>query len=94
MRIIPANMASISPPSAEPDLPQACAVLQGSCGYFGLDKSQFPFWSVAAFSTSNRFFKAEPLSACGWGPCPSVPLAAAFRCSLDTDIMSCMFQAC
>ena len=30
-----------------------------------LDKGAWPYWSVAAFSPSNKFFKAGPLGACG-----------------------------
>lgn len=40
-------------------------VLQGSCGYGSLDQLQYPYWSVAALSTQNRFYKAGPASGCG-----------------------------
>jgi Lytic transglycolase len=30
-----------------------------------LDKGAWPYWSVAAFSPSNKFYKAGPLGACG-----------------------------
>ncbi|KAK9819790.1 hypothetical protein WJX72_002423 [[Myrmecia] bisecta] len=38
---------------------------EGSCGYGMLDKSQFPYWSVAALPPNNRFFTAGPLNGCG-----------------------------
>lgn len=38
---------------------------EGSCGYGKLDKGTYPFWQVAAFATSNKFFKSIPGSACG-----------------------------
>lgn len=38
---------------------------EGSCGYGRLSKDAYPFWQVAAFSTSNKFFKSIPGSACG-----------------------------
>lgn len=41
------------------------AVMQGSCGYGVLDKSKYPYWSVAALSTSNSFYKAGPVGGCG-----------------------------
>ena len=41
------------------------ACLQGSCGYGDLQKEAYPFWSVAALSTSNRFYKAGPGNGCG-----------------------------
>ena len=40
-------------------------MLQGSCGYGDMDKSKYPFWSVAALSTSNSFYKAGPINGCG-----------------------------
>lgn len=39
--------------------------VQGSCGYGSLKKDTYPFWSVAALSTSNRFYKAGPINGCG-----------------------------
>ena len=42
-----------------------CVDLQGSCGYGDLSKSNYPFWSVAALSTQNRFYKAGPINGCG-----------------------------
>lgn len=38
---------------------------QGSCGGGVLDKSEWPYWSVAALATSNMFYKAGPLQGCG-----------------------------
>lgn len=37
-----------------------------SCGYGVLDKSKYPFWSVGALSTSNKFFQAGPVYGCGY----------------------------
>ena len=37
----------------------------GSCGYFNLNKDEYPFWQVGAFSTSNKFFNSLPGKACG-----------------------------
>ncbi|KAK9798174.1 hypothetical protein WJX73_006947 [Symbiochloris irregularis] len=39
--------------------------LNGGCGYGLLDKNTYPFWSVAALSTSNSFYKAGPANGCG-----------------------------
>ena len=41
------------------------AVWQGACGYGKLDKSQYPYWSVAALSLTNSFSVAGPAHACG-----------------------------
>ena len=38
---------------------------QGSCGYGGLNKGTYPFWSVAALSLSNSFSIAGPAKGCG-----------------------------
>lgn len=38
---------------------------QGSCGFGLLDKGAWPYWSVAALSTENSFYKAGPLNGCG-----------------------------
>ncbi|KAK9820245.1 hypothetical protein WJX72_007952 [[Myrmecia] bisecta] len=38
---------------------------EGSCGYGVLDKSKYPFWSVAALNPSNQFYKAGPIQGCG-----------------------------
>jgi hypothetical protein len=37
----------------------------GSCGYFNLSKDVYPFWQVAAFATSNKYFNSLPGKACG-----------------------------
>ncbi len=34
-----------------------------------LDKGNWPYWSVAALSTSNSFAVAGPVQGCGCGPC-------------------------
>ena len=39
--------------------------MQGSCGYGNLSKSAYPYWSVAALSTQNRFYLAGPINGCG-----------------------------
>ncbi|KAA6425669.1 MAG: hypothetical protein FRX49_04566 [Trebouxia sp. A1-2] len=39
--------------------------VQGSCGYGVMDKTQYPYWSVAALSPSNPFYIAGPIAACG-----------------------------
>ena len=53
---------SLSPtPTPRP----ATLPLQGSCGFGMLDKGAWPYWSVAALSTENSFFKAGPINACG-----------------------------
>jgi hypothetical protein len=38
---------------------------EGSCGYFNLSKDVYPFWQVAAFATSNKYFNSLPGKACG-----------------------------
>ena len=38
---------------------------QGSCGYGMLDKTEWPYWSVAALSTKSPFYLAGPLRGCG-----------------------------
>lgn len=38
---------------------------QGSCGYGKLDKGQWPYWSVAALSSSNSFALKGPVTGCG-----------------------------
>ncbi|KAL3148841.1 expansin-like protein [Trebouxia sp. C0010 RCD-2024] len=38
---------------------------EGSCGYGELDKSKYPYWSVAALSPSNPFYVAGPTGGCG-----------------------------
>ena len=42
---------------------------QGACGYGYLDKGTWPYWSVAALSTSNSFSKAGPVQGCGCALC-------------------------
>ncbi|KAK9852113.1 hypothetical protein WJX84_000033 [Apatococcus fuscideae] len=37
----------------------------GSCGYGKLSKTAWPYWSVAALSTSNVYYKAGPVAGCG-----------------------------
>ncbi|BDA46490.1 probable Expansin-A2 at N-terminal half [Coccomyxa sp. Obi] len=37
----------------------------GSCGYGKLDKSKYPYWSVAALSTQNMYYLAGPVQGCG-----------------------------
>ena len=39
--------------------------MQGSCGYGVMDKTKYPFWSVAALSKTNPFYVAGPLGGCG-----------------------------
>lgn len=39
--------------------------LQGSCGYGMMDKTKYPYWSVAALSKTNPFYVAGPLGGCG-----------------------------
>lgn len=39
--------------------------LQGSCGYGVLDKTEWPYWSVAGISVKSPFYIAGPLHACG-----------------------------
>ena len=46
---------------------------QGACGYGNLDKGTWPYWSVAALSTSNSFSKAGPVQGCGCAPCACHP---------------------
>ena len=43
-------------------------VAQGSCGYGKLDKGNWPYWSVAALSSSNSFVNAGPINGCGCVP--------------------------
>jgi hypothetical protein len=38
---------------------------QGACGYGMLDKEKYPYWSVAALSTSSEFYKKGPVQGCG-----------------------------
>ncbi|CAK0787061.1 hypothetical protein CVIRNUC_010277 [Coccomyxa viridis] len=39
--------------------------ITGSCGYGKLDKGQWPYWSVAALSSSNSFALKGPVTGCG-----------------------------
>jgi len=39
--------------------------LQGSCGYGVMDKTKYPYWSVAALSPSNPSYIAGPIAGCG-----------------------------
>eukprot|EP00884_Botryococcus_braunii_P000413 jgi/Botrbrau1/10372/Bobra.146_2s0010.1 len=39
--------------------------LNGACGYGQLDKGKWPYWSVAALSTQNRFYLADNIKGCG-----------------------------
>lgn len=47
----------------------AALCFQGGCGYGVLDKKVYPYWSVAALSTSNKYYKAGPDNGCGYGYC-------------------------
>ncbi|GAB4819911.1 hypothetical protein N2152v2_006957 [Parachlorella kessleri] len=38
---------------------------EGACGYGLIPKDQYPYFSVAALSPSNKFAKAGPLMGCG-----------------------------
>ncbi|KAK9839672.1 hypothetical protein WJX81_004788 [Elliptochloris bilobata] len=61
---------------------------QGACGYGLLDKSQYPYWSVAALSLTNSFSVAGPSHACGMCfeiKCVDVGGAFAGRCSKDPN---------
>jgi hypothetical protein len=50
----------------EPDpYARGTAVLQGSCGYGYMDRGSYPYWSVGAFSPSNRFAQSIKSNACG-----------------------------
>jgi hypothetical protein len=40
---------------------------QGSCGYGLLDKTEWPYWSVAGISVKSPFYISGPLHACGCG---------------------------
>lgn len=40
-------------------------ILQGSCGYGVLDKTEWPYWSVAGISVKSPFYIAGPVHACG-----------------------------
>ena len=46
-------------------IPHCSMCVQGSCGYGMMDKSKYPYWSVAALSRSNSFYVAGPIGACG-----------------------------
>ena len=52
-------------PSLSLSLSLSLFKLKGSCGFGMLDKGAWPYWSVAALSTENSFFKAGPLNGCG-----------------------------
>lgn len=49
-------------------------VCQGACGYGGLDKAQWPYWSVAALSVRNPFYVNGKTKGCGCAhsPCSSL----------------------
>lgn len=51
-------------------------VSQGSCGYGAISKTAWPYWSVAAMSTSDPLYKASG-QACGCAPSVSLPLSPA-----------------
>ena len=51
--------------SPDAALPLCCRCLQGACGYGAIPKDQYPYFSVAALSPSNQFYKAGPLNGCG-----------------------------
>ncbi|KAK9916962.1 hypothetical protein WJX75_009263 [Coccomyxa subellipsoidea] len=37
----------------------------GACGYYQLDKTKWPYWSVGALTPTNFFSKQGPAKACG-----------------------------
>ena len=39
--------------------------MQGSCGYGLLPRDRWPYWSVAALSKGNPFFKNSTVEGCG-----------------------------
>lgn len=39
--------------------------MQGACGYYELDKTKWPYWSVGALTPTNTFAKTGPAQACG-----------------------------
>lgn len=60
-RRTPSSVLNLLPTSST----SKAVVAQGSCGYAMLDKGTWPYWSVAAISTSNSFYLAGPTEACG-----------------------------
>lgn len=38
---------------------------QGSCGFGVLQKDDWPYWTVGALATSNKFFNDGPVEGCG-----------------------------
>ena len=61
---------------------------QGSCGYGKLDKGQWPYWSVAALSSSNSFALKGPVTGCGC-VASSYIISNGYDCAstvLDSDL--------
>ena len=51
--------------TSAPVVTWSLSAAQGSCGFGVLDQGQWPYWSVAALSTSNQYFEDGPLQGCG-----------------------------
>ena len=70
--------------SFQPSLPTtAVPLLQGACGYGSIPKDQYPYFSVAALSPSNQFYKAGPLNGCG--ECFQVQCTGPSACNKDAN---------
>ena len=71
-----------------PQLMPATPAVQGSCGYGLLDMNTWPYWSVAALSTSNHWFLSGPVQGCATRhsctrcPMPVRRLLSAPSCTL------------
>ena len=39
--------------------------MQGACGYGVIPKDKYPYFSVAALSPNNSFYKNGPVNGCG-----------------------------
>jgi hypothetical protein len=63
----------------------------GSCGFGFLARTQYPFWAVAALSTSNHYFINEPQQACG--ECFEVPRDSVDVPHYDVSATECPLSA-
>lgn len=58
-------------------------VRQGACGYGGLDKAQWPYWSVAALSVRNPFYINGVTKGCGCVPSLASSVSVITRASAE-----------
>jgi Lytic transglycolase/Expansin C-terminal domain len=56
---------------------------EGACGYGAISKDNWPYFSTAALSPSNEFFKSGPLQGCG--QCYEITCDAGSSCKTDSS---------